>query len=341
MKGDIDSSMRYYQKSNMCKISVIVPVFNERTALAQCVDSILLQSFTDYELLLVDDGSTDGSALICDSYAESDKRVRVFHKKNGGVSSARNYGLREARGEFIAFVDADDTISELYLEHLISVDSDLAVVGFEKTGASGKQFTPKEFCSFYLNELPTHWVHPPRICFYYHFPFCKLYRSRIIRDNQLCFNENLKFSEDLCFNLTYYSLIDTITELPFADYIYRFTQINRERKYQLSAEMLSHHYLCHKECFDKLQARIGDKELSTIRDDVYLRLLRKFISYLMDIRHFKDFKREINHFMKEDWSSALVSLLPGKRYPRIMIGAMTHPLFTYLIDIRLRALLAQ
>lgn len=324
----------------MCKISVIVPVFNAEAFLVQCVNSILVQRFKDFELLLIDDGSTDGSALVCDSYAVSDDRVRVFHKKNGGVSSARIYGLKEARGEFIAFVDADDIISESYLEHLLSVDSDLTVVGFEKVvGALGKKYTPNEFCFFDLNELPIHWVHPPKICFYYHFPFCKLFRSKIIRDNQLFFNEKLSFSEDLCFNLEYYSLIDTITELPYADYIYRFDQVDRERKYQLSAKMLSYHYIYHKKCFDKLQARIGDEGLSIIRDDVYLRLLRKFISFLMDIRHFKDFYREISHFKKEEWSRALISLLPGKRYPRIMIGAMKHPLFTYLIDIRLRALL--
>lgn len=335
MRWDVISSKRYCH-NYMCKISVIVPVFNAKAFLEQCVNSVLAQRFKDFELLLIDDGSTDGSALVCDSFAESDDRVRVFHKKNGGVSSARNYGLKEARGEFIAFIDADDSITDSYLEHLISVDSDLTVVGFEK---AGKNVFPQEFSSFFLNELPTHWVHSPKIYFYYHFPFCKLFRSRIIHDYSLCFNEKLIFSEDLCFNLEYYSLIDTFSELPYADYIYRIDQVDRERKYQLSAKKLSYHYLFHKKCFEKLQARIGDRGLSTIRDDVYLRLLRKFISFLMDIRHFKDFKREINHFKNEEWASDLVSLLPGKRYPRIMKGAMKHPLFTFLIDIRLRTLL--
>ena len=92
------------------KISVIIPVYNAEVYLHRCVDSLLSQSFKDFELLLVDDGSVDSSADICDEYANGDERVRVFHKKNGGVSSARNLGLDNARGEWVVFVDADDWI---------------------------------------------------------------------------------------------------------------------------------------------------------------------------------------------------------------------------------------
>ena len=81
------------------KISVIVPVYNTVHYLPRCIDSILSQSFTDFELLLIDDGSIDGSGQICDAYAEKDNRIRVFHKENGGVSSARNVGLDNAKGE--------------------------------------------------------------------------------------------------------------------------------------------------------------------------------------------------------------------------------------------------
>ena len=89
-------------------ISVIVPVFNAERYLRCCVDSILAQTFTDFELLLINDGSTDGSKAICDDYVLQDTRVRVFHKVNGGVSSARNIGLSNAAGEYVSFVDSDD-----------------------------------------------------------------------------------------------------------------------------------------------------------------------------------------------------------------------------------------
>lgn len=91
-------------------ISIIVPVYKVETVLPVCLDSILKQSFQDFELLLIDDGSPDRSGIICDEYAQLDGRIRVFHQKNGGVSSARNRGLREAKGEYLVFVDSDDWI---------------------------------------------------------------------------------------------------------------------------------------------------------------------------------------------------------------------------------------
>ena len=92
----------------MSRISVIVPVYNVEKYLCKCVDSILVQSYTNFELLLIDDGSTDSSGLICDEYAAKDLRVRVFHKQNGGLSSARNVGISIAMGEYVIFVDSDD-----------------------------------------------------------------------------------------------------------------------------------------------------------------------------------------------------------------------------------------
>ena len=92
------------------KISVIVPVYNVKLYLHKCVDSILNQTYQNIEVLLIDDGSTDGSSDICDSYTEKDSRIKVVHKKNGGLSSARNTGLDMATGEYILFVDSDDYI---------------------------------------------------------------------------------------------------------------------------------------------------------------------------------------------------------------------------------------
>lgn len=90
------------------KVSVIVPVYNDEKYLADCVDSILHQSYQNLELILVDDGSTDNSAQICEDYRERDDRVRVLHKVNGGVGSSRNAGLAMATGDYILFVDNDD-----------------------------------------------------------------------------------------------------------------------------------------------------------------------------------------------------------------------------------------
>lgn len=99
----------------MSEISVIVPVYNTEPYLRECIESILRQSYTDFEVLLVDDGSTDDSGAICDEYAKKDNRIKVIHTKNMGVSSARNIGLDNAIGNWIIFADADD---ELYKDAL-------------------------------------------------------------------------------------------------------------------------------------------------------------------------------------------------------------------------------
>lgn len=115
-------------------ISIIVPVYNVEKYLSRCIDSILSQTFFDFEILLIDDGSTDGSPIICDKYSNKDSRVRVFHKKNGGVSSARNLGLEYALGEWITFVDSDDWIDNnmytLLYEEAISSNADIVLCDF-------------------------------------------------------------------------------------------------------------------------------------------------------------------------------------------------------------------
>lgn len=102
------------------KLSIIVPVYQTSQTLRRCVESILAQRFADMELLLVDDGSTDGSGALADIMAQEDARIRTFHKDNGGLSSARNYGLERAEGEYIAFVDSDDTLADNTLPPLMA-----------------------------------------------------------------------------------------------------------------------------------------------------------------------------------------------------------------------------
>lgn len=106
----------------MMKVSFIIPVYNVEKFLPQCVDSILLQTYTDFEVLLVDDGSPDNSGKVCDAYAQKDSRVRVIHKPNGGLSDARNAGMAAARGEWIVFVDSDDFwVDKTNLSNLMEV----------------------------------------------------------------------------------------------------------------------------------------------------------------------------------------------------------------------------
>lgn len=119
----------------MPQISVIVPVYKVEAYLPACIDSILIQSFTDFELILVDDGSPDSCGAICDAYAQRDPRIRVIHQENRGLSGARNSGMDIAAGEFITFIDSDDLVHERYLEILtaaMDADTDIAVCRYQE-----------------------------------------------------------------------------------------------------------------------------------------------------------------------------------------------------------------
>ncbi len=127
-------------------VSVIIPVYNTSKYLKECIDSVLAQSFTDLEIILVNDGSTDDSGTICDEYSKVDKRVFVIHKKNGGLADARNHGVAAARGEFIFFLDSDDFIVKDAIEMLgkrqKSDDFDMVIFSYSrfKEDSSGREF---------------------------------------------------------------------------------------------------------------------------------------------------------------------------------------------------------
>lgn len=128
-------------------ISVIVPVYNVKKYISECIDSILAQTYNYFELILVDDGSKDGSGDICENYGKKDERIRVFHKENEGLSSARNKGIDEAVGDYICFVDSDDTLRADYLEKLynaITVDkSDISICDIQATKLSEENLQKK------------------------------------------------------------------------------------------------------------------------------------------------------------------------------------------------------
>ena len=186
----------------MPKISFIVPIYNSEQYLPRCIDSILAQTFTDFELLLIDDGSKDYSGKICDEYAAKDPRVRVFHKENGGVSSARNLGLDNAQGEWIAFVDSDDWIDRNYIECLLPVDSeDMVVCSFMYDTMEIFHLSDivrdKQDIGDNLHILIDHMA----VCS----PWCKIMRRDIIEENKIRFDINVSAGEDMLFICDYLS----------------------------------------------------------------------------------------------------------------------------------------
>ncbi len=185
-------------------ISVIVPVYNVEKYLNRCIDSILAQTFSDFELLLIDDGSKDKSGEICDQYAEKDRRIKVLHKENGGASTARNTGIDHAVGEYIMFADSDDYIGRNMLESLLGLiecQNDWAISSMEMV-EDGKHtkycLAEKEYnATLLLEEYCENKIPPICLCG----PCAKLYKRSIIDKNR--FNKELCVGEDTYFNMQY------------------------------------------------------------------------------------------------------------------------------------------
>lgn len=192
-----------------CKYSVIIPVYNVKDYLPNCLDSLLSCQCVDFELLLVDDGSTDTSGQICDEYSGKDSRVRVFHKPNGGVSSARNLGLENASGEWVMFVDSDDYVSNSFFD-VDETTSDIIERPYSYVDESSKvlnRFVPVDkkvvasqeglFRFFVQNRINVLWN--------------KVIRRTLI--GPLRFNTSVKIGEDFLF---YLELIKKVRRYEFS-----------------------------------------------------------------------------------------------------------------------------
>ena len=206
-------------------LSVIVPVYKAEKYLHRCVDSILAQSYTDFELLLIDDGSPDNCGAICDEYAAKDSRVRVFHKKNGGVSSARNLGLDNARGEYVTFCDSDDYVGEDWLvvySEAIKEILDFAIQGIYYINNKGELETKKLVpCKGYNLNDKRNLIVQLMSQGVYGYPVTKLFRRQIIEDNCIRFDINSTFREDEQFLSKY------------LEYVTSFSCIDRENYYYI------------------------------------------------------------------------------------------------------------
>lgn len=225
----------------MPTISVIVPIYNAEKHLHCCINSILAQTFTDFELLLVDDGSTDNSGKICDEYTAKDNRIRGFHKRNGGVSSARNLGLDNVNGDWITFVDSDDWIEEDAFEKTINgADCDLVVgaMFFEHDKTFGSFPLDGKVDGMRLNLLLSTYIDHYSICS----PCSKLFKNEIIRNNHLRFKKSLCFGEDSVFVKRYLSNVQNIRIVNTLFYHYQDIGDDIYQKYSRSFKPILDYY---------------------------------------------------------------------------------------------------
>ncbi len=211
------------------KVSIIVPVYNAAAVLRRCIDSILKQEFTDYELLLMDDGSSDESPAILDEYAMADTRIRVVHKSNSGVSDTRNRALDMAGGDYIQFLDADDWIApeatKLMVRAMEQKKADLVVTDFYRV--VGEHVSHKgdieEEGIMDLKTFAGHMMENPAD-FYYGVIWNKLYSRRILKEHHIRMDPQVNWCEDFLFNMEYLLHCGRIYALQVPVYYYVKTE---------------------------------------------------------------------------------------------------------------------
>lgn len=225
-------------------VSIIVPVYNVKEYLPKCLDTIINQTYKNIEIILVDDGSTDDSGSICDEYAGKDERIKVIHKDNGGVSTARNCGLRVAQGKYIGFIDSDDTVDKEYIEVLVNSYSkgniELSLCNirdiYPDRISEKREVTTQLSGKFYDDYHKL--INLLRV------PVVKLYRADVLKEYALFFREDVNSAEDQIFNFQYYRFVKLYyyNDIALYNYHHRFnnslSQIRTIKAYKNNLEKL-------------------------------------------------------------------------------------------------------
>ena len=212
----------------MPKVSVIVPVYKVENYVSRCIESVLNQTYTNWELILVDDGSPDLSGAICEEYALKDRRIKVYHKDNGGVSSARNVGLDNACGDWITFLDSDDYFESTTLQSLsdtIDIYTTAAVIDFPILRDAGSKDGEKLDTSVEIivctneREIDNYWFNHPR------FESCGRFFKRELLSG-MRFDPLLKIGEDTVFFMQYLTRCSSLVAIPNGLYAYCYRDVS-------------------------------------------------------------------------------------------------------------------
>lgn len=206
----------------MNKISIIIPVYNKEKWISKCLDSILEQDYVNYEVILIDDCSTDNSYKICEKYTDNKKIILIKTEKNSGPGVARNMGLKIATGDYITYIDADDYIDNKYLSTLIknmNNSCDMVVSGWIELRNRYKKMYKTTDCIIRSNMLAEYIFSKDHID-YFLGPVCTLYRMDVIRNKNIIF-ENCSYGEDTIFNFNYLKYCNAIRMIEYAGYTNR------------------------------------------------------------------------------------------------------------------------
>ena len=318
-------------------LSIIVPVFNVEKYLRICVDSILSSSFCNYELLLIDDGSLDSSGRICDEYSLIDSRVRVFHKKNAGVSSARNYGLMVALGQWVTFIDSDDFISPIFFDGLIAPVLKNESIDFVHGGCTNwendKIASINQSYDDYVGTDPAFIFNKFRGLI-----VSKLFRLDLIRDSEsqssVFFDEKMVVAEDMVFTLDYIVKVNEYAFVPEVGYYYRRDNAS-SATHRIGKETYSRNYHSAVHAYNSVMNYINSKNLSDA--EALFRLQQRgdsfFYSILSLYKGSAEFKERV-HRLKTDFPDEylrVISMANGGMTNKVLCNLLVHKHY-YLFD---------
>jgi glycosyltransferase involved in cell wall biosynthesis len=338
-------------------ISIIVPVYNAEKHIERCISSLISQKYPNYEVILVNDGSTDNSGGICDDFQNENKNIKVIHTENGGVSKARNVGIENARGDYIQFVDSDDFISDDYTSRMVEIildkNVDLVIGGINHVSFENNKINilreikskkeglyTKENLSLIFNDLIN--------VSYINYCYSKLISRKLLIDNNIKFDINISLGEDTLFVLDTIRASKNIYISNYADYFYiihsneTLTYKYRPDKFEILNNLSQRiKDFCEKEDLysDEIKVTLDQRYMEMIRfclDENFKYIKRKsFFNVLKNIRALLNNKDVIN-FIYND--TDIFNL-----YPKSLINAMRSKsalkyFYTYYLLIILRKL---
>ena len=338
-------------------ISVIVPVFNKEKCLKRCIDSITAQTYTDFEMILVDDGSTDASLAVCNEMALKYPSITVIHQENQGVSVARNKGMEIAKGEWLAFIDPDDYVERDYLETLMKETDtkgkrpDIVACCCKVELKEGMQVTNYFFDNNYrfttfaekkkiiLQILNSTYGQPCKTYTAIGVPWGKLYRAELLRKNHLRFLPELKRAQDNIFNLYAVQAAGEIRYVNEPKYIYRAEHILQfDYQYRADYDVIFGSWMKARYDFFQTNSWLEDSDIRKSYMQVSIRNTCKIISKKYLNRAYKTaFRnriREINNFCKNDYVPCINGRIPTQdlenRKIRLFVWLFNHNQYQFL-----------
>lgn len=275
-------------------VSVIIPVYNIKSYLPFCIDSIIAQNYENWELILIDDGSNDGSRGICDEYSLKDSRIKVSHTDNRGVGAARNFGIDKAKGDWIVFVDGDDYVSTDFLESMVKNaeihNSDLTITKYSiyLKGEKGiiEHFPIPGF--FKCHDIGKGFLiqtHPLLYSSCY-----RLFKTSIIKDNNLQFPNELSLGEDYVFSIQYISHINSVSFINQGEYKY----IKRDGSLSHKKRLFSESFKVHQTIQDVYYSNIKNKYSKEMELFIGREVVDSLEVALLCLEDFKTKEKQIN-----------------------------------------------